>query len=101
MWHERTNCDAFVDLQYQTPWETRFLARWDPWIYDSGWYWQWYNTQDGSDGPLLGVFAGRASRALGAAWSGVQVITRPAASRARRPGTSPCAATTSPATAAA
>ena len=79
MWHERTNCDALVDLQYQTPWETRFLARWDPWIYDSGWYWQWYNTQDGSDGPLLGIFAGRASRALGAAWSGVQVITRPAA----------------------
>ena len=60
MWHERTNCDALVDLQYQMPWETRFLARWDPWIYDSGWYWQWYNTQDGSSGPLVGIFAGRA-----------------------------------------
>ena len=62
MWHARQNCDAFVGLQYDAPWETRFLARWDPWIYDSGWYWQMYNTQAAETGPLFGIFAGRASR---------------------------------------
>lgn len=77
MWHNRTNCDAFVDLQYQTAWEPRFLARWDPWIYDSGWYWQLYNTRDPDSGPLVGIFAGRASRVVGAAASGVRVFTRP------------------------
>lgn len=79
MWHARQNCDAFVDFQHDTPWETRFLARWDPWIYDSGWYWQMYNSHDSETGPLFGIFAGRASRVLGAAWSGVHVVTRPAA----------------------
>jgi hypothetical protein len=45
--------DAIVDLQYQTPqvpsyvtsaesW--RYLAVWDPWIFDGGWYWQLYNS---------------------------------------------------------
>ncbi|MBC8872199.1 MAG: hypothetical protein H8E44_22430 [Planctomycetes bacterium] len=78
MWHTRQNSDAFVDFQYDNPWETRFLARWDPWIYDSGWYWQMYNAQDAETGPLVGIFAGRASCALGAPWSGVRVVTRPA-----------------------
>ncbi len=79
MWHTRRNCDAFVDFQYDTPWETRFLARWDPWIYDSGWYWQMYNSHDAETGPLFGIFPGRASRVIGAAWSGVRVVTRPGA----------------------
>lgn len=78
MWHDRTNCDALVDLQYQTPWAPPFLARWDPWIYDSGWYWQFYNTRGPASSPLVGIFAGRASRIIGAAASGVRVLTRPA-----------------------
>ena len=79
MWHNRRNCDAFVDLQYEAPWEPRFLARWDPWIYDSGWYWQVYRKDGGDGDPLVGIFAGRASRVLGAAWSGVRLFTRPGA----------------------
>jgi len=78
MWHNRQNCDAFVDLQYDAPWTAPFLARWDPWIYDSGWYWQMHNRDDGQAGPLLGIFAGRASRVLGAAGSGARLFTRPA-----------------------
>ena len=62
MWHTRANCDAFVDLQYDAPWEARFLARWDPWIYDSGWYWQAFDREGGANSHLMGVFAGRPSR---------------------------------------
>ncbi|MCL1856721.1 MAG: hypothetical protein FWF84_03650 [Kiritimatiellaeota bacterium] len=85
--------DAMTDLQYeraQVPnyntsentW--RYLVVWDPWAYDSGWYWLAYNSdqwsvvsgqQDG--GNLVGIFAGRASRAIGAAISGAGIFTLP------------------------
>src|SRR5262249_19676267 len=43
--HERsTNMDAFVNLPFKgsSP-HQRFLTRWDPWSFDTGWYWQFYS----------------------------------------------------------
>jgi len=77
MWHERKPMDALVDLQYEKPMEHRPMAVWDPWVCDSGWYWMLYNTNAGEKGNLLGLFAGRPSRALGAAYSGVALFTKP------------------------
>ena len=56
----------------------RRMAVWDPWVFDSGWYWQLYNSKAGPDSNLLGIFAGRASEAIGAGNSGAGVFTAPA-----------------------
>src|SRR5262249_17451945 len=42
-WHERSNMDAFVNLPFKgsSPYG-RILTRWDPWCFDTGWYWQFY-----------------------------------------------------------
>jgi hypothetical protein len=77
-WHERPAMDAFRDLQYRTPvLEMRRMAVWDPWVADSGWYWMLYDTKADSHANLLGIFAGRASEALGAANSGARIFTAP------------------------
>jgi hypothetical protein len=79
--------DATVDLQYkreQTPsynttegtW--RYMSVWDPWAFDTGWYWQAYNSEAGEDANIAGLFAGSASRAIGAAMSGASIFTLPA-----------------------
>lgn len=73
----RPSMDAFVDLRFDAPKEFRRLAVWDPWIFDSGWYWQLYNTSAPTNSNLLGIFAGKASTALGAVNSGVSLITEP------------------------
>ncbi|MBW3624321.1 MAG: hypothetical protein KY468_13015 [Armatimonadetes bacterium] len=75
--HERPAMDATVDLQYGASKSYPCMARWDPWIKDSGWYWQLYNAQAPADAPLFGTFAGRAGRALGAANGGVHFFTSP------------------------
>ena len=84
---ERPSMDAFRDLQYQTPAPSSYtssapyirrMAVWDPWVFDSGWYWQLYNSKAGLDSNLLGIFAGRASEAIGAANSGPGIFTAPA-----------------------
>jgi hypothetical protein len=85
-WHERPAMDAFRDLQYRTPAPSNYssdppnirrMAVWDPWVYDSGWYWQLYNTAAGPDANLLGIFAGPASEAIGAAHNGAGIFTAP------------------------
>lgn len=77
MWHQRSNMDAFVDLSFDVSRAYRPMAHWDPWVYNSGWYWQLY--RDGVEhGNLFGIFAGRASRVLGPGNSGVAVHTAPA-----------------------
>jgi hypothetical protein len=61
------------------------VAVWDPWVYDSGWWWQLYDDKAPETGNVLGIFAGRASRALGAANCGTGLFTLPPASAAERP----------------
>ena len=85
-WHERPAMDAIRDLQYRTAAPSNYngespnirrMAVWDPWVYDSGWYWQLYNTKAAPDANLLGIFAGPASRAIGAAHNGAGIFTAP------------------------
>ena len=85
-WHERPAMDAVRDLQYRTPAPSgynsdppniRRMAVWDPWVYDSGWYWQFYNTKAAPHANLLGIFAGPASHAIGAAHNGAGIFTAP------------------------
>ncbi len=85
--HTRGGIDAQVDFTYQrqkssgytTTQDTwRWMAIWDPWVYDSGWYWQAFDAGADEDSNLIGIFAGPASRAIGAAFSGVGFWTTPA-----------------------
>ncbi|MHB9132054.1 MAG: Ig-like domain-containing protein [Armatimonadota bacterium] len=77
--HTRPAMDAYVDLQYSTTKAFRRMAVWDPWIYNSGWYWQLYDHTAGTGANFAGTFAGPASLALGAPVSGVNPYTAPAA----------------------
>lgn len=72
--HSRPPMDALVDLQYAKQHVYPRMAVWDPWVSNSGWYWQLYDAQGGNPN-LLGLFAGPASRALGVGASGVSVFT--------------------------
>ncbi len=85
--HARPPMDATVDLTYDRPRPSSYvtaddswrrMAVWDPWVYDSGRYWQLYNDAAGPESPLVGIFAGAPSRAIGAGHSGVGVFTSPA-----------------------
>ncbi len=69
--------DAFVDLSYSTRRVYPRMAIWDPYIRDSGWYWQLYDQTASPEANLFGIFAGSASKALGAAASGVRLFTGP------------------------
>lgn len=77
-WHQRPSLDAQVDLTFATPRDYGRVARWDPWITDCGWYWQMFNDAAGPESPLVGAFAGRASRQVGSGASGVSGYTAPA-----------------------
>jgi hypothetical protein len=77
MWHARPSMDAFVNLTYAAPKKYLPMAVWDPWVFDSGWYWQMYDSGSPANSNLFGIFAGRASRAIGASNSGVNVFTKP------------------------
>ncbi|MHB9134065.1 MAG: hypothetical protein ACYDBB_23595 [Armatimonadota bacterium] len=77
-----TNSDGLVDINYNTnvnvyyftgPTTRKWMAVWDPWCVNTGWYWQLYNTADGADGNLAAIFAGPTSRAIGAGASGAGV----------------------------
>jgi hypothetical protein len=75
-WHDRPspNMDAFVSLPFKGASRYgRFLTRWDPWSSDTGWYWQFYSKDGSASANLLAIFQGRASRILGAHFSGVIV----------------------------
>ncbi len=87
MWHERPPMDALRDLQYTTPAPSSYtsthpyirrMAIWDPWVFDSGWYWMLYDSHADAHANLLGIFAGRVSEAIGAANSGPGIFTAPA-----------------------
>jgi len=96
--YENRRMDAFFDLPYDRAYRSwyrtdfgkrptiRRVAVWDPWVYDSGWYWQAYNKAAGAKANVLGLFAGRASRALGAAASGTGLWTAPGAGGKRSAG---------------
>ena len=75
MWHERPNQDALLDLTFDRPQQSRRMAIWDPWVYDSGWYWMLYDAKAAESADVLGFFAGRASRACGCGTSGVSLTT--------------------------
>ncbi|MHB9132862.1 MAG: hypothetical protein ACYDBB_17475 [Armatimonadota bacterium] len=79
------NYDALVDINYGANVEVssttsattrKWMAVWDPWSVNTGWYWQAYNTTADSSGNLAGIFAGPASRAIAAAASGVGIYNR-------------------------
>jgi hypothetical protein len=89
--HERKGLDAQVDLQYDRPVLPSYvrtdntwapLALWDRWAANTGWYWQLFDSKARGEANLVGIFAGRASRALSAGRSGVSLYTLPAAMNA-------------------
>lgn len=94
-WHNRSApFDALVDLSYERPMPSTArrsdtswgrMAVWNPWIYDSGWYWQVFDAQGPAAANLLGIFAGPASRALGAGDCGTGIFTLPPASAGGTP----------------
>jgi hypothetical protein len=78
--------EALVDLQYDHPqlpsyltsntsWE--IMAPSNPWINNSGWYWELYDTATKDAGNLIGVFVGPTSRALEPSMSGPGIFTLP------------------------
>ncbi len=80
--HERAGMDATVDLQFDKPtrfsWGERWMMSvWDPWAFNTGWYWQIFDTNAAVNGNLFGIFAGKPSRALGASASGVGIANGP------------------------
>src|SRR5258708_275534 len=75
--HERPNMDAFVNLPLKgLSAYGRFLTRWDPWSSHTGRLWQFYRRDAPAAANLLAVFQGRASRILGAHFSGVMVQSK-------------------------
>jgi len=86
--------DAEVELSFDRPREVSYvtgdntramMARWDPWCFDTGWYWQLFKRDAPESAPMIGIFAGPASRLLGAHMSGVGIFTRPPAEPGGRP----------------
>ena len=94
--HARPAMDAQVDLRYDRPMASQYVSNeagwrwmsvWDPWAFDSGWYWQMFDVRAPANANLVGIFAGRPSRALGAAFSGVGIYTsQPGNGRGRQAG---------------
>lgn len=93
--NQRPPSDAFVDLQYDRPQRSDMFSTpeswarmvvWSPWWAGSGQYWMLYNREAPETANLVGIFAGRASRALGAASSGTGIYTLPGADGAPAAG---------------
>jgi len=86
-WHERAGMDALMDLRFDRDYASSYksdlggsicrMALWNPWVTDSGWYWQLYDKDAPDAANLVGIFAGRASRLIGAGNSGPGVWTAP------------------------
>ena len=81
--HFRGEPDAIVDLQHRTPQTPRngssaeswgYMAVWDPWIANGGWYWQLYNSTAPQNGNVVSIFAGPVSRVLSAGMSGASIF---------------------------
>jgi hypothetical protein len=84
--HARGAMEAIVDLQFDHPqlpcyvtskdsWQ--ILPPWNPWVQNSGWYWELYNSHTIHGGNRVGIFAGPTSRILEPAMSGASVFTLP------------------------
>jgi hypothetical protein len=59
---------------------------WNPWVYDTGWYWTLYNSSAGSQAPLVGMYATKSSTAIGAAASGPTPYGEPSGANGQRTG---------------
>jgi hypothetical protein len=84
--HQRQGLDATVDLKFDrarlpsyntTDDSYIYLAVWNPWIRNGGWYWQLYNSTAGARANLVGIFAGPVSRAVDPGMSGAGIFTLP------------------------
>lgn len=85
--HTRKPQDAIYDLSYEESHRSHFrtgpgrigaVAHWNPWASNTGWYWQFFNPEAGPSSPLVGLFAGRASRVIGPGQSHVGLYTKSA-----------------------
>jgi len=55
----------------------QWMRLWDPWAYNTGWYWLMYDAGGKPDANLMGIFAGAPSRLIGAGGSGPGIYNRP------------------------
>jgi len=70
--------DFEVKMDYGRRTDYAPMTAWDRWIVNSGMYWQMFDEAGGPESPLVGIFAGRASRQVKSNGSGVNAFTRPA-----------------------
>ncbi len=70
--------NATVDLTFDQRREFNLLARWDPWVVNSGWHWQMYDSSEPGEPNVFGIFDGRPSLLRGASFSGAGLYTEPA-----------------------
>src|SRR5262249_29999021 len=89
--HDRDPMDATRDFNYSKPFSSDFAAwengdddnaiprilAWNPWAANGGWYWMLYNASAGSSAPIVGAFAGLASRSIGGKATGPGVYILP------------------------
>ena len=76
--------DAQIDLRFDKAVSPSYMrsettippmAIWDPWAANTGWYWQLFDRTAGERANIIGIFAGRASRALSPGMSGVWIYS--------------------------
>lgn len=66
---------SYESADYGSIQSIKRLLPWDLWAVNGGWYWLLYNAQAPAAAPVVGLFAGRASRALGIFDSGPAVFS--------------------------
>ncbi len=76
--NDLTGYHATVDLAFDQRKDYPLTARWNPFVVNSGWHWQLYNSSAPGTANTFGVFDGHTSQLLGAEASGVGVFTKPA-----------------------
>jgi len=95
--HERPAMDALRDFEYSRSITAGYntsdstiqrMSAWSPWLRNAGWYWMLYNKEAGAEAPVVGVFAGRASRAVGMSDTGPGIYTIPGAGGQNQAGIS-------------
>ena len=73
------NLDALVDISYTNSVDVSYVATaatrpwmalWNPWIANSGWYWQLYDAAGATNANIAGIFAGSPARLIAAGASG-------------------------------
>jgi hypothetical protein len=76
--NDLTGYHATVDLVFNQRKDYPLTARWNPFVVNSGWHWQLYDSAAPGTANTFGIFDGRSSQLLGAEASGVGVFTAPA-----------------------